>query len=604
MTAGIPLPEHLDALTDPAGNLRRVDGMTSLQDGTLVVLLTGEGRTNLYRLPPGGEQLLPMPRVDDGCAVWAAGARVLIQAEGNLILVDEEDRQSILTVLPAATQSVAAAWSEDGLHVAAIVDEVEVDGEEECIAVYPAQRGTVALMTWASEEGWIERLRIPSGCNGLAITRDGQRLAWCEPLNVVPEEADRGEFRGYCVARDELTQFTQGAGQAGEIRVRADGRGVLYRANFSLERPITTHTDLWWQEWGSDQPVKLTGGERAIDRFGWCNDDESVWATIVEGTRPVTRIFGLDGSERRDAWQGGAATSEVCWLGDDPAFETEDRQTYPRIQVGARWVEIPQPEAFDEFRCQVHQWTATDGTVIEGVVWETTQTEPHAPLLVRAHGGPAGDVVAVRSTGVAYRHLLGAGYRLFLPAFRGSLGFGDDFLGANIRCQGIDDLDDIVTGIDYLATQGLADPARVGIFGGSYGGYMTIRALAVSDRFCVGVASYGFLDNRWMTLETGDFTYEDEYFGPVTWPRQQVSAVSDVFPHLGQIDAPLLLMHGKEDPICPWGQSLVAYRALAARDAAAALVVYPGEGHGFRDSGHQRDAARRTLAWFLEHLAP
>jgi dipeptidyl aminopeptidase/acylaminoacyl peptidase len=83
-----------------------------------------------------------------------------------------------------------------------------------------------------------------------------------------------------------------------------------------------------------------------------------------------------------------------------------------------------------------------------------------------------------------------------------------------------------------------------------------------------------------------------------------VSAVSDVFPHLGQIDAPLLLMHGKEDPICPWGQSLVAYRALAARDAAAALVVYPGEGHGFRDSGHQRDAARRTLAWFLEHLAP
>ena len=203
-----------------------------------------------------------------------------------------------------------------------------------------------------------------------------------------------------------------------------------------------------------------------------------------------------------------------------------------------------------------------------------------------------------------HRHLLKAGYRVFNPAFRGSLGFGDAFLGANIRCQGETDLEDILTGIDHLAGHRMGRADRVGIFGGSYGGYMTLRALAVTDRFKAGVALFGFVQNRWMTLETGDFTYETEYVGPLKWPIPKSAQRSDVFPHLGSIDAPLLLLHGDSDPICTPSQSTITYRALEARGVPTGVVIYPGEGHGFRKKPNIRDSARRTLAWFMEHLPP
>ncbi|MCH2663279.1 prolyl oligopeptidase family serine peptidase, partial [bacterium] len=222
--------------------------------------------------------------------------------------------------------------------------------------------------------------------------------------------------------------------------------------------------------------------------------------------------------------------------------------------------------------------------------------------LIRVHGGPAGDVEATRDGAIRHAHLLRSGYRILEPAFRGSLGFGDDFLGANIGCQGTKDLDDIVKGVDNLVEAGIADIARVGKFGGSYGGYLTLRAVAITDRFKTGVALYGFIDNRRMTLETGDFTYEEEYIAPVTWPMDPNAVKSDVFLHLHEINCPLLLLHGDQDPICTLSQSKIVYRTLQHRGIPAGLVVYPGEGHGFRNPLNQKDCARRTLTWFEEFL--
>jgi dipeptidyl aminopeptidase/acylaminoacyl peptidase len=285
-------------------------------------------------------------------------------------------------------------------------------------------------------------------------------------------------------------------------------------------------------------------------------------------------------------------------------YESEDRASFPVVRIGARRISIPQPSKYSDLKIQAVRWRSTDGTQIHGVVYETRATPPDAPLLVRVHGGPAGEVGALRSQAVRHRHLLKAGYRVFNPAFRGSLGFGDAFLRANIRCQGEADLEDVLSGIDHLARHGMGRVDRVGIFGGSYGGYMTLRALAVTDRFKAGVALFGFVHNRWMTLETGDFTYETEYVAPLKWPMPKSAQRSDVFPHLGSIDTLLLLLHGDSYPICSSSQSTVTYRALEARGVPTGVVFYPGEGHGFRRKPNIRDSARRTLAWFLEHLPP
>ena len=105
-----------------------------------------------------------------------------------------------------------------------------------------------------------------------------------------------------------------------------------------------------------------------------------------------------------------------------------------------------------------------------------------------------------------------------------------------------------------------------------------------------------------MTLETGDFTYEDEYIAPVTWPMEGDWVGCDVFSHLHDIDTPTLLLHGDRDPICTLSQSQIVYGALKHRGIDTGLVVYPGEGHGFRKPKNREDCAQRTLAWFRAYL--
>jgi dipeptidyl aminopeptidase/acylaminoacyl peptidase len=287
----------------------------------------------------------------------------------------------------------------------------------------------------------------------------------------------------------------------------------------------------------------------------------------------------------------------VAWLDQGrAAFGVESREEYPGLWLAGVRIAVPQAEPYDDLRVTATRWRAPDGLEIEGLVYDTPRTRPDAPLLVQVHGGPAAPIEEARGEVVGYRHLLRAGYRVLKPAFRGSLGYGDRFSQANIGCQGRADLADILAGVDHLAAE------RCGILGRSYGGYMALRALAVTRRFRAGVAISGFVDNRWMTLETGDLTYEREYLGPVTWPVPGATRLGDVFPRLAEIASPLLLIHGEADPICPLSQARVAYRAVQTLGGQVGLVVYPGEGHRIADPEHQRDCARRVLAFFREFL--
>ncbi len=600
----VKLPSRLDRLTDPDLDLCRVMRIVPMEGGALLVALSGKEDGALRLLKPGGKRLWRIGAFDGVEEIWSAGPEgAIVQSEGALWRLELGGRKGRLVDLPEGLISLDVAWGEDGLIAGALVDRREAP-DPDAPRFYPRPRETVTLCRYTPTEGWIDLAEAPSGCRGLSMSRDGRRMVWREPLNVVPEEAQRGEFCGFDLDEGEVRKLTEGAGQAGQALMAPDGSGVIYQANHQIKRPVTTHTDLWWMEWNGEGRRNLTGGGRCIEDFGWGMAEDRVWMTVVEGLEVVTEGVMLDGSGGT-AFEDLSATSPVAWLADGTAvFETEGPEAFPAIWTGKQRVPIPQIEKYEDLRIAAVGWTAPDGLDVEGVVYEAEGTPRDAPLLVNAHGGPAGTVEALRSRAVRHRHLLRAGYRVFNPAFRGSLGFGDAFAQGNIGCQGEADLEDVLSGIDHLVEAGQASPDRVGIFGGSYGGYMTLRALAVTDRFVTGVALFGFVSNRWMALETGDFTYETEYVAPLSWPVTKKAQKSDVFPHLGSIHAPLLMLHGEQDPICTLSQSMVTYRALEDRGVPVGLVVYPGEGHGFRKKENRRDCARRTLAWFLERLPP
>ena len=550
--------------------------------------------TRVYILSESGEHK-PVPGLDKIDKMWPAGDWLLLLVERTISLVSINGDVQRLTDIPEGAHSVDAVWHSDGIRVGAIVSPKAPDGP----GLFPSERPLASLQAYAPSTGWRKVSDIRSESSHLSLSADGTRCAWRESLNTVPEEAMRGEFRACDLTTGEIKKLTDGAGKAWFISMVPDGSGVVYQANFELLRPITTHTDIYFHGWDETSPVRLTERGRNVDDFGWL-DDKTLWVNYIEGVDRLTESLTLDGASEAldDAAQGEVIRTEKGKV----VFAAGDRDTMPFLAFGSERANLPGFADYADLQVRVVDWRASDGLGITGVIYEANDTPDGAPLLIRAHGGPAGDVEATRAGAIRHAYLLRSGYRILEPAFRGSLGFGDDFLGANIGCQGTKDLDDIVTGIDHLTEFGIADPERVGIFGGSYGGYMTLRAVAVTDRFKTGVALYGFIDNRWMTLETGDFTYEDEYIAPVTWPMDSSAVTSDVFSHLHQINCPLLLLHGDQDPICTLSQSKIVYRALEHRGVQAGLVVYPGEGHGFRKPEHQKDCARRTLTWFEEFL--
>ena len=594
----VKLPPHLDRLTDPDLDLRRVQGMVRVGDESLFAILSG----GLFKLMADGDVLEylfdSVDRIRPGDEYCA-----LVESEDAIWRGRFGWRQGAVARSAKRHVSHDVKWRAQGLMVAALVDR-RPSVDPSAPYFYPAPRREITLCRYASTEGWRDLAQVPEGCGGLSMCRNGRRIAWREPLNAVPEEAQRGEFYGFDVDADEVRQLTEGAGKAGRITMAADGSGYLYEANHEAQYPITTHTDVWWASWDGNARTNLTKGGRCVARFGWGHREKTAWVSFVEGLKIRTEVLTLDGATER-MFGDLNAVSDVVWMRDGRAvFETEDRERFPAIWTGYRRVPLPQPENCDDLRVLELAWEAPDGVAIEGVLYEANGVTYPAPLLVSAHGGPAAPVENVRSEAARYRSMLRAGYRVFRPAFRGSLGFGDDFARGNIGCQGRADLEDIISGVDCLIAKGIATNDQVGIFGGSYGGYLTLQALASTDRFCAGVALYGFIDIRRMTLETGDFTYETEYLHPISWPITERTRTSDVFPNLGAIRTPLLLLHGDRDPICPLSESKVTYRALEALGVPVGLVVYPGEGHGFRNATTRRDSARRTLAWFLKYLPP
>jgi dipeptidyl aminopeptidase/acylaminoacyl peptidase len=192
------------------------------------------------------------------------------------------------------------------------------------------------------------------------------------------------------------------------------------------------------------------------------------------------------------------------------------------------------------------------------------------------------------------------GYAVFLPNPRGGQGHGHDFAARVAGAVGLDEWTDICTGIDLLVADGVADPDRLGIGGWSHGGFMAAWAVGQTDRFKASLMSAGISD--WgMQAATGEYgTYESGLGGSVGWEgpgphrHDRLSPIS----FASKIRTPVLILHGENDTNVPLSQSTFFHRALRHFGVEHEFVVYPREGHSFRERNHRLDVLRRTRAWF------
>ena len=266
-------------------------------------------------------------------------------------------------------------------------------------------------------------------------------------------------------------------------------------------------------------------------------------------------------------------------------------------------------DAYDVGRAETVVWKNKDGREVQGVLIKPAGFEEgkRYPLVVAIHGGPAWAWwLGWHGTWHEWGHFLAShGYLVLLPNPRGSRGYGVAFAEANADDWGGGDYEDIVSGVDDLVNKGLVDPERLGVGGWSYGGFMTSWIVTHTNRFKAAVCGAG-VTNLFSFHGTTDITptFLKNYFTDVAYRRKEAYDAHSAVCFVENAKTPTLVLHGDEDVRVPVSQGWEFYRGLKQMGVETEMVVYPREGHSFREYGHQLDLLRRVLDWFDGYLKP
>ena len=410
------------------------------------------------------------------------------------------------------------------------------------------------------------------------VVQPGQDLA--------PEYSRDGRYVAFYSQRGTLSYF--GERQAGVVP--AGGGPIRYVTERMDGDVFGGATKFWWSVDGSK--LILGAGKGTSDYLFSVNPATGEWERLSYALTG-TSAFSISKDGNRVAWIKSSASEP----GDIYVRELPDGREIRLSDVN------PQVRDYHTVKAQTVRWKSKDGLEIEAVLRLPFGYAPGArvPVLVSLHGGPTG--AALESFPVPRTYptqlFLQEGFAVFEPNFRGSINYGPQFRCATIQAQGFGDMDDIMTGIDMLIDQGIADPDRLGVMGWSYGGYLSAWIIGHTNRF--KAASIGASSTDWVSWYAPSIANKEsapdvmwEYFGGPPWDRLDVYNRHSVRGFLKNIKTPSLVLHGEQDI----DSGPEVYVALLDLNVPVSYVTYPREGHGISEPKHQSDLMSRNLEWF------
>jgi dipeptidyl aminopeptidase/acylaminoacyl peptidase len=253
---------------------------------------------------------------------------------------------------------------------------------------------------------------------------------------------------------------------------------------------------------------------------------------------------------------------------------------------------------------QIVNFASDDGTIISGVLWMpfNLPRDGRAPAVVMPHGGPTWqtkDRFDAMALALATR-----GYLVLAPNARGSTGYGRAFREGNHMDLGGGDLADQVAAAKFMVESGFVDAGKIGITGGSYGGYLTLMAMGRTPGiWAAGVAEYGIVNwySMWQNGSPQLRFYQKSLIGDPVKDKATYDAASPMT-YLRATRAPLLVLQGDNDLRVPKEQAVEVVNILKAAGKTVDAHYYPGEGHGFQKRENQIDALERAITWFDTYL--
>lgn len=498
-----------------------------------------------------------------------------------------------------------------------------------------------------------------------AFSADGERLAfvsnsggrdsiWVVPVEggaaseVVPEEyhacnpvfSPCGQYVAFTalVGEDALSCRVGVVELAsGQVKLLTPGGNVHSRfPRWAPEGPLALYVlsdvygfdAVWRVDVATERMTRVTPkrsadvGEFAVSSDGgtivyvaYDRTDAQLWAVSSAGADARR----LDAGHGVHHWPVIEPGGQRVWVRrETPASPAEPVLYRLDGDVALASVELPEGVAVSQVRFQSFDGQYVDGVLYhpagtsaeaaesEAAVLESAGSESAAgpggrPALLYIHGGPNGQ--HTNGYWPLFHQLVLEGFVVLAPNCRGSTGYGREWMDANIHDWGEGDRGDWVAAVEYLKSLGYVDGAKVGIWGRSYGGYSTVRGLALEpDTFAAGIAHFGPIDLAEFYEETTVRHLMLHNFGH---PRENPESYlrCSTHQHLDSVRGPLLMLQGAADAGVPPDQMRLVHRSLAGRGHPSWYVEYPREGHGFDEPEHVYDAAARIRQFWSEKLA-
>lgn len=355
-----------------------------------------------------------------------------------------------------------------------------------------------------------------------------------------------------------------------------------------------------------------------IEIIGWTADNKGLIVTKQNGTKK--RLYGSD-----------IATAALS-LKDFPSMTVINNAVLSKnqkyIALAAESLYQPREIYFtkaDEFspkkitsvnrnidlssiRAHSLKWKSADNLDIEGILVYPQNHKPgqQFPLLVSIHGGPTSAESEFFIGRPWCDHfspavLASLGYGVLVVNYRGSTGYGEKFQKLNYKDMGGGDFQDILSGVDHLIGQGLADPNKLFISGSSYGGFMSAWIVTQTDRFKAAIVSAGIVD--WISdIGTTDYpTPMEAILGGYYWDEYDLWRQTSPLSHINHVKTPVLILQGRADERVETSQAQQLYNALRHKKIPCRLISYQYEGHNLSDPEAAKDAMEEIIRWVGKH---
>jgi dipeptidyl aminopeptidase/acylaminoacyl peptidase len=396
-------------------------------------------------------------------------------------------------------------------------------------------------------------------------------------------------------------------------RYSPDGKQIAFIGGLMSDQG-STGGDIWVVPAKGGAPVDITPNiDGTPSFFAWINDNR---IGIVEERRGRILLPDYDVAKRAYIEGSVIDLGEVSISGGtikDAIAVSNPMKSFALVQSSYKLA----PEVYLGTESGLTQLTHLNATApkstvkFESVEWENEgfhvqgwltfpkdyDAHKKYPIIVEVHGGPSASAGPRPSTAWSEQ-----GYFVLAPNPRGSFGQGEKFVQANVKDFGYGDLRDILKGLDTVEAKYPIDKHREGLTGWSYGGFMSMFAETQTTRFAAIVAGAGI--SNWQSYygENSIDQWMVPFFGATVYDDPKVYAKSSAIEFIKNAKTPMLIIVGDRDGECPAPQSFEMWHALKAEGVTTQLVIYPNEGHGFRNPAHIADRMEREVKWFAQYM--